>query len=61
MQIINTTFKDLPKLKYRRYVVPKGDPAPDIPKDATVYVWSNRNSDFYDVVEDTNEYTGQAT
>jgi hypothetical protein len=52
MNIINTTFKDLPKLKYKRTIVPKGDPAPDIPEDAVVYVWSNRNSDFYDVVED---------
>jgi len=55
MQLIETTFNQLPKAKYKRYVVAKGDPAPDFPEDATVYLWHNRNSDFYDVVEDTNE------
>jgi hypothetical protein len=56
VQIINTTFKDLPKLKYKRIIVDKGEPIPPLPENAIVYKWSNRNSDFYDVVEDTNEH-----
>jgi hypothetical protein len=40
---------------FRRIIVDKGEPAPPLPENAIVYLWHNRNSDFYDVVEDTNE------
>jgi hypothetical protein len=42
---------------FRRIIVDKGEPAPPLPENAIVYLWHNRNSDFYDVVEDTNEQT----
>ena len=53
MQLIE--IKPPKDITFRRIVVNKGEPIPPLPENATVYKWSNRNSDFYDVVEDTND------